>query len=669
MTHTSLNFSSLIEQQLLPSLHYAYNSLFAAADQAILTLAAKAKVNKEQNRYYEAAQNLRIVRFEVIDHFSSALMGNPSDILSDKAASVATDQHHSDSLQAMLSIKPAEYQADSELAAVLLDSNKRLAELDDQLTNPLMPVQFVQYFLQALSLVDLDIHTKMLVLRMFERHLYSNLVNYVAKLNDALVEQGILPDLYTQPGDRSYSVNAIVDKALSKDKSVDGAGYAIISVLEDLQADDVEKLWDILEDKNKIDAWQLFMLPRDILADLQERGVYPDSPSTHEQMLFDKIPLVAEIFNQLANNVALPTLAKAMLKALLLPYTRIALSDDAFFNQASHPARLLLREVIEVCEAWAPKLDSLDEDSLYQLLLKMVQAFVESERLEFFDYQAVQFDLLAYRESQRQKQERSSQRYVDSAYSTQIAERARDDVDQLIQGQLAGKRLPYAAYKFIQEAWGNVLYVHAMNAGVNSKPWLDDVHTLQLLLSTLKPANEYESRSDLLVLLPTLLRKLREGLSAIDMNKSIINHWFDELEQAHKTLAISIGGELSDNLLETLGVSNEQSPDSLHKEETVAVSGAEPVQDEKSEALLENITQGVWFNWNRPEGAVRCQLAAIIKHADKYIIVDRSGKKMAELLKRELVIKLQTTEMEVVQSGAMFDKTLASVIDDIRTTR
>ncbi|MCK5880773.1 MAG: DUF1631 family protein, partial [Sinobacterium sp.] len=86
-------------------------------------------------------------------------------------------------------------------------------------------------------------------------------------------------------------------------------------------------------------------------------------------------------------------------------------------------------------------------------------------------------------------------------------------------------------------------------------------------------------------------------------------------------------------------------------------------------ALLKNISQGVWFNWHRPEGVVRCQLAAIIKHADKYIIVDRSGSKLAELLKRELVIKLQTTEMDIVHSGAVFDKTLAAVIDDIRTTR
>ena len=663
MTHHALNFSSLIEQQLLPSLHNAYNALFAAADQAILTLAAKSLVNKEQNRYYEAAQNLRIVRFEVIENFSNCLKGEAS------IAAKQVDQNHSESLYELLSVKPEEYQADTELAAALLDCNKRLAELDNKVINPLMPVEFVRYFLYALSLADLNVHTKMLVLRMFERHLYSHLISYVAQLNDALVEQGVLPELHTQPGDLSYSVNALVDKALSEgDELSRSAGGDIMGTLDELQVDDVERLWEVLDDENKADAWQSFMLPRNIIDDLKNCGIYPDQPSSQEQMQLDKIPLVATIFNQLANSSALPSLAKAMLKALLLPYTRIALSDDSFFKKESHPARLLLREIVELCEVWEPKLSALEQDNLYQLLLKIVQAFVEVERIAKFDYQTLQFELLAYREAQRQKQERSGQRYVDSAYGAQMSERARDDASKLINDKLIEKRLPYSAYKFIQEAWGHVLYVHAMNTGVNSKQWLNAVHTLDRFMNTFKPADQYANRGDLLVLLPALLRELRDGLSSIDMKTSDINHWFDELEQAHKALAVNIGGELNDNPIELLATASAHIDDK-NTSASPEAKAQEPLHDEKTDALLKNISQGVWFNWHRPEGVVRCQLAAIIKHADKYIIVDRSGSKLAELLKRELVIKLQTTEMDIVHSGAVFDKTLAAVIDDIRTTR
>ena len=670
MTALALNFSDIVEKQLLPSLHQAYNSLFAAADQAILTLAAKAKVNKEQNRYYEAAQNLRIVRFEVIEFFTEYLMGNAT--TNTAQSDTVIDKSHIESLAKLLSVKPREYQADTELAAALLDSNKRLAMIDDALVNPLMPVEFVNYFLFSLSKVELDVHTKMLVLRMFERHLYSRLINYVAKLNDALVEKGVLPELYTQPGELSYSVNALVDKALSaEDQNTFKAEHLAISgVLDELQADDVETLWSVLDDVNKADAWQAFMMPRDILEDLANHGIDFSDLSAQEKMLIDKIPLVAEIFSQLGSNKALPTLARAMLKALLLPYTRIALSDESFFKKESHPARLLLREVVELCEAWEPKLIQLEQDSLYMLLLKIVQAFIEVERIAKFDYQSLQFDLLAYREARRQKQELSSQRYVDSAYGVQIAERARDDVDKLINEKLAGKRVPYSAYKFIQEAWGHVLYVHAMNTGVNSKLWNDAVNTIDTLMATFRPASSYNTRGELLVQLPALLRELRDGLSAIDMQKSTINLWFDELEQAHKTLAISIGGDLEENPLDLLNVANDKmvNVDPV-KKNTEEEPVSQVLQDEKAELILDNISQGVWFNWNRPEGVIRCQLAAIIKHADKYIIVERSGQKLAELLRRELVVKLQTQEIEIVQSGAIFDKTLASIIDDIRATR
>lgn len=663
MTQSSINFSALLEKQLMPSLHHAYNSLFAAADQAILTLAAKASVNKEQNRYYEAAQNLRIVRFEVIAHFSAFFLEGLT-----PTTAPNVDHSHAQSLYALLSIKPSEYQADTALAAALLDVNKRLNTLGADIVNPLMPEEFVHYFLQALAWVELDVHTKMLVLRMFERHVYSRLINFVAKLNDGLVEQGVLPALHTQPGSLSYSVNALVDKTLSETN-----GHLLHhhrkmnNALDELQADDVEKLWDVLDDNNKADAWQSFMLPRNILDDLKEHDAYPDNPSAEEQMLLDKIPLVAEIFHQLTNSSTLPSLSKAMLKALLLPYTRIALLDESFFRNESHAARLLLREIVELCEAWEPKLVSLEQDNLYRLLLNIVQAFVEVERLDKFDYQTLQFELLAYREAQRQKQAQSSQRYVDSAYGAQIAERARDDVGKLIADKLNHQRLPYSAYKFVQEAWGHVLYVHAMNTGVNSEPWRDAEATLDALIATFKPAHAYENRAQLLILLPSLLRELRDGLSAIDMNKLLINQWFDELESAHKTLAMSIGGVLNDNPLELLEMASAKM---YEEEERVAPDNETPILDnDKAEAILDNISQGVWFNWHRPEGQIRCQLAAIIKHADKYILVERSGQKLGELLKRELVIKLQTQELEIVQTGVVFDKTLASVIDDIRTTR
>jgi hypothetical protein len=325
---------------------------------------------------------------------------------------------------------------------------------------------------------------------------------------------------------------------------------------------------------------------------------------------------------------------------------------------------------------WQPELAFIEQDVFYQLMVKVVQAFVELERVDRFDYQSLQLDILAFSEQQKLQQEKLTQRYSDNAFGAEISARARAEVNTLVQQKITSKPLPFAAAKFIQEVWSDVLYVQAMNSGVNSTAWQASTHILDKLLATFKPAHEYQSRAEFLLLLPALLKALRNSLTEINMEKSLINDWFSQLEQAHKTLAGSIDGDVSDHVFNVLEIAK-NTADTPQVDDGALVSEASEEaaaalkleHDEKISALLDNISQGVWFNWNQPESSVRCQLAAIIKHTDKYIIVDRAGAKIAELLKRELATKLQTFEMEVIQSGSAFDKSLASVIDDIRATR
>jgi len=682
MQTSPLSFSALFDRAVLPSIQQAFSALFQAADQAILQLALKSPINKEQNRYFEAAQNLRIIRFEIMEQFFLQLRSGSE---REGHAQFSPDLQHQQSLRELLSIKPEQYQADPNLAAGFADCEARvqhISNVDERFINPLQPVQFVQAFLQTVAALDLDVHSKMLVLRLFEVHLYGNLVSFLAKLNDAMAEEGILPSLSTaaSEGDLNYSVNAVVDKVeraladapVSGGDKLELAQGACYSALEELQADDVERLWQVLDAENKVDAWQDFLMPQDLMQSLINNGLKVEVLSSQERLVLDRLPLLEQLFDQFVENPALSTLAKAMLRALQLPYARLVVLDSSFFQNDNHPARLLLREINLLCETWEPKSANLSQDNFYLLLQDIVQQFVEAERIHLLDYHAMQVNLLTYREAKRQKQLAQSQRLHDDAYTAQLTERARQDALSLINEKLKGRKLPFSASKFIQEAWGHVLYVHAIKSGLDSATWLEAVANLDALLDSFAPDKPYQNRSELLVKLPSILRSIREQLVNIEMDKQQINSWFAELEQAHKALAVSIGGELSANPLVLL----EQASADLDSTTPTEQVMAEPAKhkqaietkalSETAKQLLDNITQGVWFNWNRPEGQLRCQLAAILKHIDTYVLIDRSGKKVANLLERELIIKLQSHEIEVVHSGAKFDKTLASVIGDIR---
>jgi hypothetical protein len=160
------------------------------------------------------------------------------------------------------------------------------------------------------------------------------------------------------------------------------------------------------------------------------------------------------------------------------------------------------------------------------------------------------------------------------------------------------------------------------------------------------------------------------------MDNDVIDSLFNDLEEAHKTLAVAIGGGVEENTLDILQKASEQEAAPLEITEDSASEESQEAQQEDEEQakrdlseLLKTIEAGMLLNWHRPDGVVRCRMAAFIKHTGKYILTDRSGAKMAELLEKDMAQKLSTREIEPFESLAAFDQTLESVIGGMREKR
>ncbi len=92
--------------------------------------------------------------------------------------------------------------------------------------------------------------------------------------------------------------------------------------------------------------------------------------------------------------------------------------------------------------------------------------------------------------------------------------------------------------------------------------------------------------------------------------------------------------------------------------------------DSQHLALVNNITQGTWFEMQGEAGEkYRCRLAAIIRSVGKYIFVNRSGMKVAEESRESLAIALQTKRLTILDDGMLFDRALEAVIGTLREQR
>lgn len=105
--------------------------------------------------------------------------------------------------------------------------------------------------------------------------------------------------------------------------------------------------------------------------------------------------------------------------------------------------------------------------------------------------------------------------------------------------------------------------------------------------------------------------------------------------------------------------------------EVVAEAISESIKaDQQHLALVNNITQGTWFEMQAEAGEkYRCRLAAIIRSVGKYIFVNRAGMKVAEESRESLAIALQTKRLTILDDGMLFDRALEAVIGTLREQR
>ena len=143
------------------------------------------------------------------------------------------------------------------------------------------------------------------------------------------------------------------DAEVSEVGPADGAGGQVLSVSQllsvarMLQGDDPSPYARVLVGD---DRRQLGDVIRDeLLRGLRELGVDPDqSPLRREDE--DAIDLVGILFQSLFDANDLLQQARDIYSRLVVPYVKVALTDDSMFNQRGHPARKLLDAVTEACD-------------------------------------------------------------------------------------------------------------------------------------------------------------------------------------------------------------------------------------------------------------------------------------------------------------------------------
>lgn len=243
------------------------------------------------------------------------------------------------------------------------------------------------------------------------------------------------------------------------------------------------------------------------------------------------LDIVALLFDYILGDPSIADAFKAQIGRLQIPYLKVGLLDRELFSRKSHPARRLLDAMAEAAAECPPA--SPTHDTLHATLAGIVTRIVgEFDRdLALFEQLLAGFE--AFRAGERAARER---RINDSTASLRARERivlAKLEVDAAVKSLLGTGEGRDFVNRFVLDYWRERLIVTHVEQGAESEAWQDQLALVEDLLWSVQPKATAEERKALSTRLPGLLRRLRAGMSELQMPPAVCSKFLTMLASVH----------------------------------------------------------------------------------------------------------------------------------------
>lgn len=455
-----------------------------------------------------------------------------------------------------------------------------------QKNNPLGVDVICNAFNDASKTLNIDVKAKLVLFKLFDNMVMTKLGGLFQSLNQLLIESNILPSLkQTVRAKRpnapaahehygsglSASLNA-EEASASQGNRTNGNGvqfggvydeqtnqvlHTIRDLLgarggangagnrpagEEIASQDLVKILSLAQHQNTftqapIGSSGALINIRELLQNLLSNE--QQKQQAINQVDDDVINLVSMMFDFILDDRNLASPMKALIGRLQIPMVKVAIADKTFFSKGGHPARRLLNEMAMAALGWQESSDAnyhsdgQRKDSLYNKMETTVQTILSEFDTDMAIFNNLLTDFRAFLEKDKRRAQILEQRTIDAEDGKAKSERARLQVDSVLNRLTSGHDLPVPAQKLLRDAWGNVLFIISLKQGVESSEWQAGIRTAQQLVWSLTAPMSKENRQGLLKLVPQLLQKLREGLEDISYSPFETTQLFKQLETLH----------------------------------------------------------------------------------------------------------------------------------------
>lgn len=666
-------------------------TLFDTLDDSLFELAEHSSASERQQQYFDGMRECRRRRGELERSFLERL-GAPAarhDQLAldgDTLALIGAEE-----LEEELALSGMVARTQQRLGVPLHALNQRVGmllqrhELGDE-ENPLGPARLAEAFRGAAKMLQIGLEVRLIVFKLFERHVLGSLDSAYEDINRRLADAGLLPELGQRPRRESPREDAIAATATGDaasdaeppgetpdESALLGAVLELLKSRQPATSEPPPRRDDgptrpigglqpaIQRAARRIADGAPLPPPRQLAAQLLAEARYEGGAASTQLATVD---LVGRLFDTLLRDRTVPRPMQPLMQRMQVPLTRAALADPGVIASTSHPARQLLDVIGEVMTGWCRSADP--DGRLLGQIEDTITGFAGQE-----DPAAQARMINEFRESldaQQRRAELAEQRTVEATAGRERLWHARRQVHQALAGRLAQAPLPAWVRHLVTHPWANCLVLLWLRQGEESQAYRDAVGFADVLIWCANAGASDVERLRLRALLPVLETQLRQGLATVAYHEGEIEHLVGELREFFHW---RLGETPMPAFLEDEPPVS-RAPGAIEADPEIGEEQPWPEQiDQTQLRLIQSSPPGTWFEFGPTdhEQMERAKLSWVSPYSGRYLFVNRNGMRVADRRPEELALEIEQGLARILEGADLLQRSLSTVLAQLRESR
>ncbi|TQV82783.1 DUF1631 domain-containing protein [Aliikangiella coralliicola] len=434
--------------------------------------------------------------------------------------------------------------------------------------NPFEPVCICTAFKNASLALDIDLNSLLVVYKLFERTVLSQLEIGYQKVNELFVAKGVLPDLKVSTPQRqkqkpmsspntALPSEGLLETAISETSASTSLNQApvddqVLSLMQSLLANNRPSIqMHNSVPTTQVDTPQLINALTNLQASqfaqsaeggntiVDLRNVLGSQLNTSPEAIQegalgqfndDMIDIVSMLFDFILDDKNVHAEIKSAIARLQIPMLKVGLVDRTFFSNKKHPARVLLNEIAYTGISWDPKAT----DS--KLVLSKIEEISERITSEFKDdisiFNGILDDLLNFKQTTQRRAQILERRTKEAEEGKAKAESARARVNQELARMCKGKSIPDSVRQLLKNVWVHVMFLESLKNNPDS--WDKVTKIGKLLIWSVQPVKEATTLEKLISRVPRIVKNIRKGFDIISLSPIDATRMLDQLEETHR---------------------------------------------------------------------------------------------------------------------------------------